>query len=76
MKADWIGHTLRTHCFLKHVIEGKIERMRKGGRKRKMLLDDVKDNRRYWNLKEEVLIVLSAELALEEAADLLQGSRQ
>ena len=24
-KADWIGHTLRSNCLLKHVLEGKIE---------------------------------------------------
>jgi hypothetical protein len=24
-KANWIGHSLRRNCILKHVIEGKIE---------------------------------------------------
>jgi len=24
-KASWIGHILRSNCFLKHVIAGKIE---------------------------------------------------
>jgi hypothetical protein len=24
-KANWIGHILRRHCLLKHVIEGKLE---------------------------------------------------
>jgi hypothetical protein len=24
-KANWIGHTLRRNCLLKHVIEGKLE---------------------------------------------------
>jgi hypothetical protein len=24
-KANWIGHILRRNCFLKHVIEGKVE---------------------------------------------------
>jgi len=24
-KANWIGHILRRNCFLKRVIEGKIE---------------------------------------------------
>jgi hypothetical protein len=24
-KANWIGHILRRNCFLKHVIEGKLE---------------------------------------------------
>jgi hypothetical protein len=25
-KADWIGYILRRNCFLKHVIEGKMDR--------------------------------------------------
>jgi len=25
MKENWIGHILHNHCFLKHIIEGKIE---------------------------------------------------
>jgi hypothetical protein len=25
MKANWICHILRRNCFIKHVIEGKIE---------------------------------------------------
>ena len=58
-KADWIGHTLRRYCFVKHVIERKIERrtelVRRGGRRRKQLLDDFKEMRVYCKLKEEVL---------------------
>jgi len=26
-KANWIGHILRRNCLLKHVTEGKIERI-------------------------------------------------
>jgi hypothetical protein len=41
------------------VIEGKLEGRReitgKRGRRRKQLLDDVKEKRRYWKLKEEAL---------------------
>jgi hypothetical protein len=58
-KANWIGHILRRNCLLKHVIEGKvegrIEMTRRRGRRRKQLLDDLKENRRYWKLKEEAL---------------------
>jgi hypothetical protein len=58
-KANWIGHILRRNCLLKHVIEGKLEgRMEttgRGGRRRKHLLDDLKEKRRYWKLKEEAL---------------------
>jgi hypothetical protein len=53
-KADWIGHILRRNCLLKHVTEGKIEGTRLRGRRRKVL-DDLEEKRRYWNLKEEAL---------------------
>jgi hypothetical protein len=36
-------------------LEGKIEMMGKRGRRRKQLLDDLKEKRRYWELKEEAL---------------------
>jgi hypothetical protein len=58
-KANWIGHILRRNCLLKHVIEGKlegrIEMTGRRGRRRKRLLDDLKEKKRYWKLKEEAL---------------------
>ena len=58
-KANWIGHILRRNCLLKQVIEGKIkgeiEVTRRQGRRRKKLLDDLKDRRGYCHLKEEAL---------------------
>jgi hypothetical protein len=49
-KANWIGRILRRNCLLKHVIEGKvdgrIEMRGRRGRKRKQLLDDLKEKRR------------------------------
>jgi hypothetical protein len=58
-KANWIGHILSGNCLLKHVIEGKlegrIEMPGRRGRRRKQLLDDLKEKRRYWKLKEEAL---------------------
>ena len=60
-KANWIGHILRRNCLLQHVIEGKIkvqiEVTRRRGRRRKKLLDDLKDRDRrgYCQLKEEAL---------------------
>ena len=58
-KANWIGHILRRNCLLKQVIEGKIkgemEVKRRRGKRRKKLLDDLKDRRGYSHLKEEAL---------------------
>ena len=58
-KANWIGHILRRNCLLQEVIEGKIkgqiEVTRRRGRRRKKLLDDLKDRRGYCQLKEEAL---------------------
>jgi hypothetical protein len=49
-KANWIGHMLRRNC---HIIKGKIIGTRRLGRRRKQLLHDLKEARRYWKLKEE-----------------------
>jgi hypothetical protein len=52
-EANWIGHILRRNCLLRHIIEGKIRRTRRRGRRRNKLLDEVKEARRNWKLKEE-----------------------
>ena len=58
-KANWIGHILRRNCLLKQVIEGKIkgemEVTRRRGRRRKKLLDDIREGRGYSHLKEGAL---------------------
>ena len=54
-KANWIGHILRRNCLLKQVIEGKIKGEMEVTRRRKKLLDDLKDRRGYSHLKEEAL---------------------
>jgi hypothetical protein len=58
-KANWIGDILRRNCLLKQGIEGKIkgerEVTRSRGRRRKKLLDDLKDRRGYSHMKEESL---------------------
>jgi hypothetical protein len=58
-KANWIGHILRTNCLLQRVTEGKIkggiEVTGRRGRRRRKLLDDMKERRGYSHLKEEAL---------------------
>ena len=58
-KANLIGHILRRNCLLQQVIEGEIKRQievtRRRGRRRKKLLDGLKDRRGYCQLKEEAL---------------------
>jgi hypothetical protein len=58
-KANWIGHILRRNCLLQLVIEGKIKEGRelagRRGRTRRNLLNDLKEKRGYWKLKEEAL---------------------
>jgi len=40
--ANWICRILRRNCFLKHVIEGKVEGTGRRGIRRKQLLDDLR----------------------------------
>ena len=58
-KANWIGHILRRNCLLRRVIEGKIkggiEVTGRRGRRRRKLLDDLKEKRGYSHLKEKAL---------------------
>ena len=58
-KANWIGHILRRNCLLQRVTEGKIkggiEVTGRQGRRRRKLLDDLKERRGYSHLKEEAL---------------------
>jgi hypothetical protein len=58
-KADWIGHILLRNCLFRHVTEGKqkgiIVKMGRRGRIGKQLLNDIKEKKRYWKLKLEVL---------------------
>ena len=67
-KANWIGHIFHRNCLLQRVIEGKLqgglEVTGRQGRRRRKLLDDLKERRG------ELWIALCGELALEEALDL------
>jgi hypothetical protein len=58
-KANWIGHILHRNRLLQRVTEGKIQRRievrGRRGRRRRKLLDDLKERRGYFHLKEEAL---------------------
>jgi hypothetical protein len=58
-KADWFGYILRRNCLLRQVIEGKIkgwiEVTWRQRRRRRKLLDYLKERRGYSHLKEEAL---------------------
>jgi len=58
-KANWVGHIFRRNCLLQRVIEGKIkggiEVIGRRGRRRRKLLDDLKERKGYSHLKEEAL---------------------
>jgi hypothetical protein len=55
-ETNWIGHNLRRNCVLKYFVEGKVEGTRRQGRKRKHLLNDLKENRKYCSLKKKALV--------------------
>ena len=55
-KVNWIGHILRRNCLRLdtiegHMTEGKGVRRRRSSRTQ--LLDELRNRRRYWELKEE-----------------------
>jgi hypothetical protein len=58
-KANWIGHIVRRNCLLQQVIEGEIkggiEVTGRRGRRRKNLLNELKERGGYSRLKEEAL---------------------
>jgi hypothetical protein len=69
-KTNWIGRSLRRNCLLKHIIDGKVEGdtevTRRQGTTCKQLLDDVKEMRGYWELKEDALDYAVWRTRLEE----------
>ena len=58
-KANWIGHILHRNCLLHRVNEGKIEGWigvtGRWERRRKQLLDNVKEKKVWYKLKEEAI---------------------
>jgi hypothetical protein len=58
-KANWIGQILHRNFLLHQIIEGKIkggiEVTGRRGRRRRKVLDNLKERRGYSHLKEEAL---------------------
>ena len=52
-KTNWMGHNLRRNCLLHDAIEGQMTEVKEVGRLRAQLLDDLRNRRRYKELKEE-----------------------
>ena len=57
-KANSIGHILRRNCLLHDAIEGQMTEVKGvGGRRRRrrtQLLDDLRNRKRFWELRKEV----------------------
>ena len=51
-KASWVSHILRRNCLIHDAIERQMAEVKGVGR-RTQLLDDLRNRRRYWELKEE-----------------------
>ena len=54
-KPKWIAYILRNNGILQHVIERKIQGKGRRERRSKHLLDDLKEKRRCFTLKEKKL---------------------
>jgi hypothetical protein len=52
-KANWVGHILRRNCFLPEAIEGQMMEVKGVESRRTQILDNLRNRRRYWELKEE-----------------------
>ena len=54
-KKQSLGHILRGKILVKEVIEGRIEGKKRRGRRRIMLLDDIKADETYENIKRRAM---------------------
>ena len=52
-KVNWVGNILGRNCLLHDIIEGQRMEMKEVGRKRTQLFDDLRNRRRYWEVKQE-----------------------
>jgi hypothetical protein len=70
-KANWTGHILYKNYFLKHVVRGKIEGTRRGGRRLKKLL--LKGSKDTVSRKRKHQLELSGEPALQAVTNGSEG---
>jgi hypothetical protein len=61
---------LHRNCLLEHVIEGKIVKLGRHGRRRKQLLGDLRKREHTGNRKRKNQIAISGEVAVKESTDL------
>jgi hypothetical protein len=73
-KVKCVGHILRRNCLLKHIVKGKTDSKGRGERRRKLLLNDLNEKRRYGNFKEETLNCHWEKFSFEEFMDISQDS--
>ena len=50
-RTKWIGHILRRNCLIDDAIVGQMTEVKEG--RSTQFLDDMRNRRRYWELKEE-----------------------
>ena len=50
-KSNWIDNILRRNFLLHDAIEGQMTYVKEVGRRRTQLLDDLRNRRRYWEIK-------------------------
>ena len=57
-KSNCIVHVLRRKCLLTHIIEGKIEGIRRREIVYRQILEHLKEMTRYWKLNIYILTVI------------------
>jgi len=50
-KSNWLGHVLRRQCLQRDMLEGSVEGRLKRGRLRRKIIDDMKQEKNYQELK-------------------------
>ena len=52
-ESNWFTHNLRRNCILRDAFEGQMMKLKGVRRRRTKFLDDLRNRKRYWELKEE-----------------------